>query len=208
MVDINNSLKRFIETNIELIELGEVKKLYELIENESPDNISNFGAILRSVGIYPLDNLERVPAWYRYNDQTIQGEVIPEHIKAIGSNAYDKCKNLKQIDLGKTTFIASYAFMNSGLEKIHIPSTCTQISMAAFMNCSNLKEVTIEDGIENISSRAFKFTSIEEIKLPSSITFLGNSVFDKNTKLLVPENNQAIEHYLRTHSDQIYEYIS
>lgn len=208
MVNINNALKRFIETNIELIELGEVEKLYELIANESPDNISNFGSILKSLDINPLDKLERVPHWYQYNNQNIYGEIIPEHIKAIGSNAYDNCKNLKQIDLGNTTFIASYAFMNSGLEKIHIPATCMQISTSAFMNCSNLQEVIIEEGLENISSRAFKFTPVKEIRLPSSITFLGNSIFNVTTTLLIPRNNKAIDHYLELNSAQVYEYIS
>lgn len=208
MVNINTSLKRFIEANIELIELGEIEKLYELIANESPDNISNFGSILKSLDINPLEKLERVPHWYQYNNQKIHGEVIPEHIKAIGSNAYDNCKELKQIDLGKTTFIASYAFMNSGLEKVHIPSTCMQISMAAFMNCKDLTEIIIEEGLENISSRAFKFIGAKEIKLPASITFLGNSIFNVTTKLLIPRNNKAIDHYLEINSAQVYEYIS
>ena len=206
MVVINNALKRFIEANIELIELGEIEKLYELIANESPDNISTFGSILKSLDINPLDKLERVPHWYQYNNQTIHGAVIPDHIKAIGSNAYDNCKNLKQINLGKTTFIASYAFMNSGLEKIHIPSTCMQISMAAFMNCKDLTEIIIEEGLENISSRAFKFIGAKEIRLPSSIRFLGNSIFQKEIKLIVPKDNAAIERYLDLTKHMNYEY--
>lgn len=208
MVVINNALKRFIEANIELIELGEVEKLYELIENESPDNISAFGSILKSLDINPLEKLERVPRWYQYNNQNIYGEVIPEHIKAIGLNAYDNCKELKQIDLGNITFIGSYAFMNSGLEKIHIPATCMQISVSAFMNCRNLQEVIIEEGLENIASRAFKFTPAKEIVLPSSITYLGNSIFQKETKLVVPKDNQAIERYLDSSKHMNYEYIS
>ena len=208
MVVMNNSLKRFIEKNIELIELGEIEKLYELVAAQSVENISALGSILRSLDMNPLDKLDRVPAWYRYNDQTIYGEVIPDHIKAIGSNAYDNCKELKQVDLGKIDFISSYAFMNSGLEKVHIPATCMQISMSAFMNCEHLNEVIIDEGVQNIASRAFKFTSLKEIKLPSSIAFLGNSIFDVTTKLLIPRNNKAIEHYLETHSAQVYEYIS
>lgn len=208
MVTINNALKRFIEKNIELIELGEIEKLYDLIANESPDNISAFGSILRSLDMHPLDKLDKVPAWYRYNDQTIYGEVIPEHIKAIESNAYDNCTELKQIDLGKTTFIASYAFMSSGIEKIHIPATCMQIGMSAFMNCKDLTEIVIEEGVENISSRAFKFIGAKEIRLPSSIKFLGNSIFNVTTKLLIPRNNKAIDHYLEINSAQPYEYIS
>ena len=208
MVVMNNSLKRFIEKNIELIELEEIEKLYELIEDESPENISNFGAILRSLDMNPLDKLDRVPAWYRYNDQTIYGEVIPDHIKAIGSNAYDNCKELKQVDLGKIDFISSYAFMNSGLEKVHIPATCMQISMSAFMNCEHLNEVIIDEGVQNIASRAFKFIPAAEIQLPNSITFLGNSVFTTTCKLLIPRDNKAINHYLETHSAQAYEYIS
>lgn len=206
MVNINNALKRFIEANIELIELEDIEKLYELIANESPDTISNFGSILKSLDINPLDKLERVPHWYQYNNQNIYGEVIPDNIKAIGSNAYDNCKELKQIDLGKIDFISSYAFMNSGLEKIHIPATCMQISMSAFMNCSDLQEIIIEEGLENISSRAFKFIPAKEIRLPSSITFLGNSIFDLNTKLLLPKNNQAIERYLESSKHVNYEY--
>ena len=205
---MNNSLKRFIEKNIELIELGEIEKVYELIATESPDNISAFGSILRSLDMHPLDKLDRVPAWYRYNDQTIHGEVIPDNIKAIGSNAYDNCRELKQIDLGKVDVISSYAFMNSGLEKIHIPATCQQISIAAFMNCSDLQEVIIEEGLESISTRAFKFTPVKEIRLPSSITLLGNSVFQKETKLIVPKDNAAIERYLDSSKHMNYEYIS
>ena len=208
MVSINNALKRFIEANIELIELGEVEKLYELVASQSPDNISNFGTILKSLDINPLEKLERVPNWYQYNDQNVYKEIIPEHIKAIGSNAYDNCKELKQIDLGKTTFIATYAFMNSGLEKVHIPGTCMQISMAAFMNCKDLTEIIIEEGVENISSRAFKFIGAKEIRLPSSITFLGNSIFNATTKLLVDKGNQAIEQYLNRQPAQAFEYIS
>ena len=208
MVNMNKSLKRFIEKNIELIELGEIEKLYELIAAESVDNISNLGAILRSLDMNPLDKLDRVPAWYRYNDQTIHGEVIPDHIRAIGSNAYDNCKELKQIDLGKIDYISSYAFMNSGLEKVHIPETCMQVSMAAFMNCEHLTEVVIDEGLQNIASRAFKLIAAAEIQLPNSITFLGNSVFNVTTKLLIPRNNKAIDHYLETHSAQQYEYIS
>lgn len=208
MVTMNNSLKRFIEKNIELIELGEIEKLYELIAAQSVENISALGSILRSLDMNPLDKLDRVPAWYRYNDQTIYGEVIPDHIKTIGSNAYDSCKELKQVDLGKVDFISSYAFMNSGLEKIHIPATCMQIGMSAFMNCRDLKEVIIDEGVQNISSRAFKFIAAAEIQIPNSITFLGNSVFDVTTKLLIPRNNIAIDRYLETHSAQPYEYIS
>lgn len=52
------------------------------------------------------------------------------------------------------------------------------IGYNAFYNCSNLKEITIPDGITSIGGQAFwKCSNLENVNIPSSVTSFGMSVF-------------------------------
>jgi hypothetical protein len=47
----------------------------------------------------------------------------------------------------------------------------------AFSNCSNLKSVTLPDGVTSISSKAFQYTGLQSINLPNSITSIAPYAF-------------------------------
>ena len=51
--------------------------------------------------------------------------------------------------------IGSYAFSESTLESITIPDSVGEICVDAFLNCKNLKTITIGSGIKAIGSYAF-----------------------------------------------------
>lgn len=70
-------------------------------------------------------------------------------------------------------------YVHPNLEKVTLPSTVTYIAYGAFSNCTNLKEVIYENGIETINQSAFYNTAIENLNLPNSLKTIGNGAFQK-----------------------------
>jgi hypothetical protein len=60
-------------------------------------------------------------------------------VTEIGENAFSKCKNLKEVKIGKgLSAIPECCFSNcSKLKKVVIPDNVTDISLLAFKNCSD-----------------------------------------------------------------------
>ena len=63
--------------------------------------------------------------------------------------------------------------------RVTIPATVTTIPAEAFLNCENLKSVTIQgEGLTSIGARAFKGCgNLESFVMPNSVTSLGQGVF-------------------------------
>lgn len=76
------------------------------------------------------------------------------------------------------TAIYDYAFANSNLEKITIPSSVKTIGKGAFKN-SKLNSITFEEGsqIIGIEAEAFYKTRLSSIELPESVTEIGAYAF-------------------------------
>ena len=86
-------------------------------------------------------------------------------------------------DINTTTLYRTYF---KALEKINIPSKITTISSNTFDGTSTLKYVTFGEDFAMTSLPAAMFSgcsSLEEIKLPNSVTSIGNSFFANCTSL-------------------------
>ena len=95
--------------------------------------------------------------------------------------------------------IGRWAFSETEISKIHIPSSVTVIECGAFFKCRHLKTITLSEGLEFIAAWAFQGCPIKEIKLPESLIELSNEVFigcDKLECLYIPKNVEAIDIYL------------
>ena len=79
--------------------------------------------------------------------------------------------------------IAPWACAKTYLKTVHIPSTVIEIGESAFLACSDLAEVTFEEGLKRIGNSAFAFTSINNVTLPSSLEYLGNAAFNSYSSL-------------------------
>ena len=91
--------------------------------------------------------------------------------------------------------IEKYAFMNSSIEYISIPSTVTRICEGAFALCKELKQITIPTNskLQTIESYAFICAPIESFTIPSSVVELQECWCSMTTdlkKVKVLENNQ------------------
>ena len=64
------------------------------------------------------------------------------------------------------------------MKSIVIPSTVTKIGKYAFNNCTNLREVLLNDGLEEIGYAAFSgCKALQIITIPSSVTKIGSYAF-------------------------------
>lgn len=101
---------------------------------------------------------------------------LPDNIISIEDNAFTNCERLKNITLpnglksiGKKAF-----YYCSSLKKIDIPIGVSVIDENTFSYCYNLSEVNIPYGVTSIEQFAFHYCGFSEIKLPTSLTKLGD----------------------------------
>lgn len=118
--------------------------------------------------------------------------VIPDDgsVTAIGYNAFAGCTALTDIEIPHTvTQIGNYAFANTGLTEITLPSSLTAKSISsmgsAFKNCNRLKSVVIEEGVKVIGENMFNgCASLTEIVIPDSVTAIGAAAFNNCSSLI------------------------
>lgn len=68
--------------------------------------------------------------------------VFPSTLRIIGTDAFNGCTALKTVELNEGLEVLELrAFSNSGLEKVTIPSTVTDLKGGVFNNCLELKDV-------------------------------------------------------------------
>lgn len=87
--------------------------------------------------------------------ETIQLNLMMDHI---GIGAFSGTIRLKNINLEDSivTKIEPYTFLNSGIEHIELPETCTEIDNYAFGQCYQLTKIVIPRSVETIHEDAFR----------------------------------------------------
>lgn len=77
--------------------------------------------------------------------------------------------------------IANGAFSNenaqSVLENVNLPKGLTLIGKNAFQNCTYIKSIELNEGLENIGDSAFFGTTLESVKFPSSLKIINDCAF-------------------------------
>ena len=132
---MTDSVKKFIEENIKLIELNNFHELFRRAALDLADypEVGELSKILEAAEIYPLDYLDYVPAFYMYGTD-VEIFAPKPGIKYISQGAFRYCDNLISVDLP------------DGLEQIH---------SHAFEDCPNIKELNLPSSLKNIDTTAF-----------------------------------------------------
>lgn len=103
---------------------------------------------------------------------------FPSTLRLIRDNAFADCENLKTIDFGcGLTHVGSsaswYTFSESGLERVNFPKQVKSIGRGAFYG-SQLKEVTLNEGLETIEEDSFMMClGLESISIPKTVSTIG-----------------------------------
>ena len=155
---LTEDLKQFLEKNIELIEENKFDELYKKAENELyfSQSIGTLTRTLLAADINPLEHLTEIPYCYLYGDSNITQFVIPDKIEFVFSEAFAECSQLHDVIFGKNVSVIYYG---------------------AFEGCTELTNVTLNEGLLEIGQYAFRMANIEKLRLPSTLRSIDVQAF-------------------------------
>ncbi len=118
-------------------------------------------------------------------------------IETIGSYAFYNSK-ISSLELPSTiTSIGEYAFAGSNIGSITIPDSVTTLETYMFKGCEKLTKANLPSTLTEIKSSAFyNCSALTSITIPASVTSLGGYIFSGCTKLTtvtIPENAKFTE---------------
>lgn len=171
---LTKNLKEFLEKNIELIEENKFNELYKKAENDLyfSQGIGTLTRALLAANIDPIEYLSDIPYCYLYGDSNITEFVIPDKIKVVNSCAFCNCSQLHDVIFGTDVALILYG---------------------AFDGCSELTNVTLNDGLVDIGQYAFHGTNIEKIFIPATVSRINVTAFPKSITLEVLPGTYAHE---------------
>lgn len=133
---------------------------------DSPDpvTISHYGlfSVMNDPSIRVLNlNFKTVP-------REFSGAILPERLMVIDILNCPKGMNK----------IADEAFINRSITRCSLPKGFEEIGARAFMNCRNMREVTLSEGVRSIGDGAFMNCRwLETIYLPKSVKEISEDAF-------------------------------
>jgi hypothetical protein len=107
------------------------------------------------------------------NNKVLESLVSGENVKEIAGSAFDSCSNLTYVEA----------------------NSVKTIGFSAFQNCSNLRDISM-DSVESIGNSAFlNDYSLNQVKLPESLTTINTNAFKNCYKLVYVLNKSNISIY-------------
>ncbi len=116
---------------------------------------------------------------------------LPDSLKELGNGAFQKCSALKYISIPENvTVLGESVFMESGLEKIELSNSITEIKVYTFYD-TNLSSIRIPDSVKRIAFNAFgSCDSLESVDLGNGLVEIEESAFSgaaKLTEIIIPK---------------------
>ena len=131
------------------------------------------------------EGVEKITDFAFYNSE-IESVKLPNSIKKIGDAAFSNCHNLKEVNLGNgVQQLGNYVFSwDENLTKIELPPSLQEVGAYSFYK-SNIKSITLNEGLSNIIQGAFAGTYIEKVYIPGSVKKIGKGAISENTKEII-----------------------
>lgn len=196
--------KLIIDSSIVEIAPYAFSNCYNLTEIEFPNTINSIG----EYAFYNCDGLTNI--------------TLPYGITIIKNKTFYDCSKLTNITIPNSVItIGDYAFQNCmELTDINIPSSVTSIGKNTFYTCPKLSNITVNSNNTVYSSKDGVLFNKNQTKLilypinksgtsyivPSSVTTIGESAFEKNNKLtniILPNNLTTIEIFAFANCDNL-----
>ena len=104
---------------------------------------------------------------------------LPDSLKEIGEDAFRACEELTAVSIpdgvaviGESAFRYCYE-----LKDVRLPNNLKRIEGWGFYDCHALTEIVIPEGCEEIGKFAFSCCDLDAVRLPDSVTVLGEGAF-------------------------------
>lgn len=151
---------------------------------------SEFNALPNPVGVFEHTALEHIilPKAIRYigkrafkNCSKLKSATILSSIECLPEKVFLGCERLTAIELPNTVKIVSnraFAFCEK-LQRIALPPNVKSLGEMTFLGCTSLNMIRLNVGLTSIRQGAFlSCTSLKEIHIPSTVTRLGEHLFE------------------------------
>lgn len=102
---------------------------------------------------------------------------IPDTVQRLDSGAFEDCTKLTHVKLPKGITSISHSLFKgcTSLSSIDFPDSATSIEMYAFADCKSLTNPVLPDGLVNITLAAFEgCTNLQRVVIPASVTGFPN----------------------------------
>ena len=131
--------------------------------------LKNTGELIIS-GTGEMDDCEYGAPWESYKEN-ITRITIESGVASIGASAFCECENLVSVS---------------------IPDSVTNIEEQSFVFCTNLVSASIPNGVVNIGEGAFFGTSLRNVVIPASVSFIGPLAFAGFTENYIVDTNNGV----------------
>lgn len=125
------------------------------------------------------DGISAVGNYAFYGCSALQNIYLSDDIQTIGAYAFSKCRALESVELPQPLDrIEDGVFSDCGkLVSVTIGDRVTKIGNHAFSSCASLKNLALPLSLREIGRWSFRYSGLESIDLPESMTELGELVF-------------------------------
>ena len=136
---------------------------------------------------------------YAFSDCPLLNSVtIHSDVQSIGGNTFSGCEQLRTVELD-TEIVEDWFCNNPWIETVDIGPNTGEIGDKAFAYCSNLKRVSISDGVRVIGERAFlECENLSELYLGKGLETIGPFAFqycESLKKLRLPDGLKEMGEY-------------
>ena len=134
------------------------------------------------------------------NAKNLSEVLIPDSVKEIGESAFYGCSELKEVRL--PSGLSKYAprlLAKTGLIKFNMPDNVAECGWGLFEDCESLEDITISKGLTKISSCMFmNCKNLKSITIPDSISVIEQDAFSGSglEKCIVPISTKEIQSYV------------
>lgn len=140
--------------------------------------------------------------------KNLQSISFPNTVLSIGESAFEEDELLADVVLPDSLLeIESKAFQGcTSLKTIRIPEKVVDLNDNVFGGCSGLISITLNDCVKSIGYSSFYGTSIKELKLPLSLSKIGDWAFayTKIREINLPKSLRSIGNGAFMHSELLH----
>ncbi len=177
--------------NCKSLETVSMQKGSWLIDETMNIEYSAFNGCLSLTSITFPQEIQDIGESAFANCSRLASVVFQGKVGSIQRNAFNNCSALESIELPNTvTYIGPYAFSESGLRNMTLPSKVNTVSENLFSGCQQLEHVVVPADVTKIERQAFvNCIGLQDITLyPATPPSLETSAFanTNNCALLVP----------------------
>lgn len=124
--------------------------------------------------------------------ETIEGKPV-SLIRKLGSTGIDAIKLSDSVETIDDSCFMPTSSEGTSVKIVVFGNGVKKIGKNAFLNCSNLEELELNDGLEQIGDMALTYTGVKEIVIPESVSNIGDAAFnlDKSQTVFVKAGSYA-----------------